>query len=296
MWFFVHIPLYFFMGYAYNVNSEITLKEGISLNYSVIMEEIKSTRDFKDTKVKAGVLEKIAIMGRNAVPDQGMEVLILEDGGKVRASMEGKAGYFGKFIEAPHYMAVVGDSSRKSKENAAYMVEMLRFVAHEEGLGSCWITVPDNQEVKSLLNIPSDKNLCALVAVGQIYAGMFKKDIQQKSSRQAATEIAFLDRWGNTPTWEELSDRGFATIFYLTRFAPSWGNRQPWKFLITPERIYACSEKEAGEDIDLDFGIVKFYFEKACVDQGLRIEEIRESESQSKDIPEDYEVRAVYSA
>lgn len=267
------------------------------MNYSVIMEEIKSTRDFKDTPVKKEILDKIVKMGEKAVSNHGMDVILFEDGAKLKNALEGKAGYFGKLIEAPHYIAVCGESgSRKGKEDAAYITEMLRFAAHDENLGSCWITVPDTEEIKSLLGITQGKSLCALLAVGPIYSGIFKKDTQQKSSRQAATEITFLDQWGNTPTWEELYDRGFANIFYLTRFAPSWGNKQPWKFLVTPNKIYACAQKSAGEDIDLDFGIVKFYFEKACVDQGLQIEEIKGEIQISDNIPDEYEVRAVYSA
>lgn len=266
------------------------------MNYSVIMEEIKSTRDYKNTKLKPEILQKIVNSGQEALKNHELTLYLLEDGAKVQKQLEGKAGYYGKFIVAPHYIAVVGDGSKRSKEDAAYVTEMMRFVVHEEGLGSCWITVPDSAQVKAELGVEPSKTLCALLAVGQRYSGIFKKDTQQKSSRQAATEIAFLDAWGNQPSWEELGDRGFAEVFYLTRFAPSWGNRQPWKFLVTPHKIYACAEKAAGEDIDLDFGIVKFYFEKACIDQGLHIEEIRDAAERAEDIPEDYEVRAVYSA
>lgn len=264
------------------------------MNYSAIMEEIKSTRDYKNAKVKPALLTKVIESGKNAVKGHSLDVLLFEDGEKVQKLLEGKAGYYGKFIVAPHYVAVVGDGSGKSKTDAAYVTEMMRFVAHDEKLGSCWITVPDTDEVKSLLGIDTSKMLCSFLAIGPIYSGIFKKDTQQKSSRQAATEIAFLEKWGSTPTWEELSDRGFAEIFYLTRFAPSWGNKQPWKFLVTPHKIYVCAEK-IGEDIDLDFGIVKFYFEKACVYQGIHIQEADALE-RSEDIPEDYEVRAVYLA
>lgn len=265
------------------------------MNYSVIMEEIKSTRDYKNTKVKSDLLKKVVEAGKNALKGHSLEIVLLEDGEKVQKLLEGKAGYYGKFIPAPHYVAVVGDQSAKAKTDAAYVTEMMRFSAHEEGLGTCWITVPNSDEVKAALGIDSAKVLCSFLSIGQIYAGIFKKDTQQKSSRQAATEISFLEKWGATPTWEELSDRGFAEIFYLTRFAPSWGNRQPWKFLVTAHKIYVCAEKNVGEDIDLDFGIVKFYFEKACVDQGIHIQE-SDTLERAADIPDDYEVRAVYLA
>lgn len=267
------------------------------MNYSNIMKEIKTTRDFKSTTVKREILEKIVNEGKASLTDIELEIVLFEDGKKAKENLQGKAGYFGKFIESPHYIAVIGNKDQKAKEKAAYAIEAMRFTAHAENLGTCWITVPDTAEIKNDLSIDSSKNLLAFMAVGIRYSGIFKKDIQEKAFRQGATEIAYLDTWGYNPSWEELEQRGLADIFYFTRFAPSWGNRQPWKFLVANEKVILGVKKDYKEDLELDTGIVKFYFEKSCIDHGINA--VISNESSMEDIEamigEDYEVRGVYT-
>ncbi len=263
------------------------------MNYSNIMQELKSTRDYKDTTVKGDLLNEVISAGNCALENHGLEIVLFENGKQTKKKLEGKAGYFGKFIGAPHYIAVLGKDYRKSKEDAAYIIEMMRFKAHKEGLGTCWITISDTDEIKTDLGIDVSRSLCGFLAVGYRYAGLFKKDIQEKAFRQGAIEITYVDEWGNTPVWEDLESRGLDQVFYLTRFAPSWGNKQPWKFLILKHNVVLAVEKEASTDTDLDTGIIKFYFEKACVDKGLSLK-VSEQTDKEFDIPETYEIRAVY--
>lgn len=263
------------------------------MNYSNIMEEIKSTRDYKETVVKSELLKEIISAGDTALENHGLDIVLFEDGEQTKQKLEGKAGYFGKFIGAPHYIAVLSDDGRKSKEDAAYIMEMMRFKAHKEGLGSCWITIPNTDEIKADLGIDAARSLCGFLAIGYRYAGIFKKDIQEKAFRQGAIEITYMDEWGNTPAWEDLEARGLDQVFYLTRFAPSWGNKQPWKFLILKNHVILAVEKDSSTDTDLDTGIIKFYFEKACVDKGLSLQTAEASGEFN--IPESYEIRAVYN-
>lgn len=265
------------------------------MTYSKIMKEIKTTRDFKSTPVKKEILDKIVNEGEKSIENEGLEIILFEDGKKTKEKLQGKAGYFGKFIESPHYIAVVAEGNGKNREKAAYMVEMMRFAAHEENLGTCWITVPDNDEIKNDLSIEKTKSLLAFMALGIRYSGIFKKDIQEKAFRQGATEITYLDKWGYSPSWEELEQRGLADVFYFTRFAPSWGNRQPWKFLISNDKVVLCLRKDCMEDSDLDTGIVKFYFEKACIDKGIKVSQSNDNEEVNSIIGEDSHVKGVYS-
>ena len=265
------------------------------MNYANIMEEIKSTRDYKETVVKRNLLDEIISAGNGAIDNHGLSIVLFEDGEATKHKLEGKAGYFGKFIGAPHYIAVLSDDGKKSKEDAAYMMEMMRFKAHDLGLGSCWITIPDNDDIKDELGIDKSRKLCGFLAVGYRYAGIFKKDIQEQAYRQGAVEITYLKEWGNSPVWEDLEARGLDEVFYLTRFAPSWGNKQPWKFLILKDFIVLAMEKNSSTDADLDTGIIKFYFEKACIDRGLSVRVVGLDTNDTFEIPENYEIRAIYN-
>ncbi len=265
------------------------------MNYSKIMQEIKSTRDYKTNPVGRDLLDKIVESGENEEISD-MNIILFEDGEDAKQKLQGKAGYFGKLIAAPHYIAVTGPKGSFSTEQAAYIAEQMRFTAHELGLGSCWITIPDTDDIKSDLGIPKDTSICAFIGLGYRYSGIFKKDIQEQSFRQGATELVFLDNWTNTPKWEELEERGLENIFYLTRFAPSWGNKQPWKFLVSGSYIVLLLDKDADTDVDLDTGLIRFYFEKACIDQGIRSVKLNNHtrEIEGIDIPDDYQVRTVY--
>ena len=79
------------------------------MNYSNIMEEIKSTRDYKETVVKGELLKEIISAGDTALENHGLDIVLFEDGEQTKQKLEGKAGYFGKFIGAPHYIAVLSD-------------------------------------------------------------------------------------------------------------------------------------------------------------------------------------------
>ncbi len=265
------------------------------MNYSNIMQEIKSTRDYKDIAVKKDLLDKIVNAGDTAIDNHGLSIILFEDGKATKHKLEGKAGYFGKFIGAPHYIAVVSEDKRKAKEDAAYMMEMMRFKSHDEGLATCWITIPDSEDVKSELGIDQSKKLCGFLAIGYRYAGIFKKDIQEQAYRQGAIEITFINEWCNMPTWKDLELRGLDEVFYLTRFAPSWGNKQPWKFLIQGNYVILAVEKDGSTDADLDTGIIKFYFEKACLDKGLSVNIVEIEDDNNFGIPENYEIRAIYN-
>lgn len=265
------------------------------MNYSKIMQEIKSTRDYKTNPVDHDLLGKIAESGKNE-EIKGISIIIFEDGEKTTQKLQGKAGYFGKLITAPHYIAVTGPKSSLRMEQAAYITEQMRFKAHELGLGSCWITIPDTGDIKADLSIPADTSILAFIGLGYRYSGIFKKDIQEQSFRQAATEMVFLENWKNTPKWDDLEERGLANIFYLTRFAPSWGNKQPWKFLVAGSNIVLMVDRNADTDIDLDTGLIRFYFEKACIDQGIKAVKLEDhtNEIEGLEIPDEYQVRTVY--
>jgi nitroreductase len=49
--------------------------------------------------------------------------------------------------------------------------------------------------------------------------------------------------------------------------APSWGNRQPWQFIIDKDRILLTILRE--EAMELDAGIVMLYFEKSAHEEGI---------------------------
>lgn len=81
--------------------------------------------------------------------------------------------YFMNFGNAPHYVIVTTDKLNNevyqigAYESAASAVHNFCLLAHEEGLGTCWMTgiLFVEQELLRLLNT-DDKKLVALIPVG----------------------------------------------------------------------------------------------------------------------------------
>lgn len=62
------------------------------MNYSNIMEEIKSTRDYKETVVKGELLKEIISAGDTALENHGIDIVLFEDGEQTKQKLEGKNG------------------------------------------------------------------------------------------------------------------------------------------------------------------------------------------------------------
>ena len=59
------------------------------MNYSNIMEEIKSTRDYKETVVKGELLKEIISAGDTALENHGLDIVLFEDGEQTKQKLEG---------------------------------------------------------------------------------------------------------------------------------------------------------------------------------------------------------------
>ena len=86
---------------------------------------------------------------------------------------------------------------------------------------------------------------------------------------------------------------GIDEVLYYMRLAPSWGNRQPWKFILDGEKIVLVIEKAdkvSSHKEHIEAGIAMIYFEVAMHGQGLNGKwtiKCEECEN-SYDLPEEY--------
>lgn len=260
----------------------------------------KSVRDYNKRGLKAEAktyLEQLIIPPYPVEHGEELEIRFLEDGERVKTDLSGLAGYAGVMIEAPHYLAILVNENAYAYRAAGYYVEKLLFDVMEKDIGSCWIHVGNPEAAKAKLGITGDKQLIALAAVGQpleenliakffqrikankpsVYSaggyGDLKLEYEKRTSdRLATTDLVYLDRWGNGMTVEELEQRDLLAIYTLMKNAPSWGNRQPWKFIIDGHDIVLAIEKnERGDEVsdNLDGGIAMFYFDLAMNQRGF---------------------------
>ena len=268
--------------------------------YSKLIEEIRTIRDFKKEPVDPKLVSEIIDVGKNAKGlgnGRNITVFFVDNGTELVDQLSGKAGYFGKVIEAPHYLVISTKEFQGFMENSGYIMELMRLKAWELGLGSCWLSIGDEEALKKVLRIENQDRLTALAAIGYQYKGIFKKDISLKSGRYGIEELVFLHEWGIPCPIEYLDTRGITHILHYTKFAPSWGNRQPWRFIVDGERIILAMEKDEKIDVQLDGGIIMLYLEKTAMEEGIvgkwTFEEERELRQAYK-VPEKYKIIASF--
>ncbi|MFA5523974.1 MAG: nitroreductase family protein [Tissierellales bacterium] len=241
------------------------------MKYTKIIEDISTVRDFKKEEVLSSTVEEIIIDSKEdllAGKRDDVIITFIKDGQSMYDSLSGKAGYFGKMIEAPHYVLISSKPFNGYVENSAYVMENIRLKAWNKGLGTCWLTIEDEKELSETQNIDIGFAPVALIAIGFRYKGLFKTDTSTKSGRLGVEEVIFDGQWGKPCTANSLEARGVANILYYSKLAPSWGNLQPWRFILDDDRIVlVILDKDVYHH--LDAGIVMLYLEKAAQEEGI---------------------------
>jgi len=290
-----------------------------------ILKNRRSVREYKDKKIEKSIIDDLftdMAKTRRLVNNIDFEFHYIDNGEEVFSKLDGMVGYHGKIIKAPQYVALVSEEKEGYLENSGYLGERLVLKATEKGLGTCWIEVPEEEsKIKDILNIKSDKILVGLLAFGYPknegkvnmtskgglspltefgYPNMeleyYKEPV---SSRVSIEDLVYLHRWGNKANTEELENRGIAEPFYFMRLAPSWGNRQPWKFILDGDRIVLAVRNDStsiNEKVaKIEAGIAMLYLELMMHQKGIpggwRLEGIQKDYG----IPENYIISGYYT-
>ena len=295
-----------------------------------VVEMRKSVREYKMVDFDKDILDKIVNLSKS-IPkineDVDIEFRFIVNGGEIASKLEGFAGYYGKMIKAPHYFAIYSKNDVENYKYAGYAGEWLILNAAKLEVGSCWIEPgKDPSKTKELLGYETDKELVALIAMGwpsgesnvsNIYGSKERVSMSalteggypnfsgglekgKLSPRVSISEIVFSDKWNNSVEFEELKNQGLDEVFYYMRLAPSWGNRQPWKFILSGEKIILAVKKneEITENVaNIDAGIAMLYFEVAMHNYGIsgKWEIGNAVNPENYNIPEDYFVVGYYS-
>ncbi|WP_432667560.1 nitroreductase family protein [Wukongibacter baidiensis] len=291
-----------------------------------IIKDRRSVREYKDKKVEKNLLEDLLAAlsnKRRLQEDIELDFQLIEDGEEAYKKLDGLVGYFGKVIKAPHYFYIVSETKDGYLENSGYFGESIVLRATDLGLGTCWIEVSENvDQVKEALNIKKEGEIVGLLAIGypkneNKVSGIFSNkgksispltefgypniDIKYSdkpvSERKSIEDIVYLKEWGTQTTIEDLENRGMADVFYYMRLAPSWGNRQPWKFIIDGGKVIlavAKDEKVSEKVARIEAGIAMLYFELMSHEMGIPGGWKLEKPEKQYNIPEDFFIAGYY--
>ena len=243
------------------------------MNYSALIENRRSVREFTDQKVcpcKLTALKEYYHQDfKRLVPEVNTALLVF--GKEVREKLEGAAGYESFLIGAPNYLVLLTEEHPQAILNAGYIMQDLSLKLSDMDLGSCWITFTDSEAVKKALSIDSKLQVAAILAFGHgkkaplrprinIFS-MSNVDIKAKrrymDPKKSVGDLLYLNVWGNRYGLE--SYLGFFgdmlwEALHAVSLAPSYLNRQAYAFILREGEIYLVSQPDLYNN-DLDGGL-----------------------------------------
>ena len=252
------------------------------MNYSALIQNRKSVREFTDKQVFFGDLDKIRNYYNRSVrrllPEIKTELLFF--GTDARAALEGSAGYNQFLVGAPQYLILLSEKHPMAHLNAGYIMEDLILMLTDMDLSSCWVTFGDSEDVKNALSIPSRLDIAAIVAFGygKKTTKRLRLNIRSMSDvdvvaqhryvepKRSVYDMAFMGTWGNTYKLDDhigFFDDMLWESLYAATLSPSYLNRQAYGFVIHPAGISLVSRPDSYNtriDGDLSLGIVLHHF------------------------------------
>lgn len=280
------------------------------MNFKALINKRCSIREFENKSISDSVIKQL--LDFYASCDKFIEaktkVMILENDA-VYPAIKDIAGYHNLMINAPHYLLIFSEEKKDAMKNVAYIGEQLILKATELGVSNCWITLNDRDLTKERIHVSCELPLAALIALG--YGEEKFKTINPMklgetyidstmeatspfvSSRLAVDEIVFVDKWGEKAEYSYIENSGLQEVFYYARLAPSALNLQPWRYLITKNKLILAIKKSDSEYNDeISAGIQMLYF-KLVFEQNLTAFEWTTGAPEGDfDIPEDYKAMA----
>lgn len=252
------------------------------MNYSALIQNRKSFREFSDQEVTFSQLETIRNYYYNSVrrliPEIRTELYAFGPG--TGAALEGAAGYNQFLVGAPQYLVLLSEKHELSGINAGYVMQDLLLKLSDMGLDSCWLTFTESEDIKGLLGIASHKDVAAIAAFGYgkkairrlrlNLRSMSNVDVVAKhrymEPKRCIEDMAFLNEWGSTSGLDKyigFFDDVLWEALYAASLAPSYLNRQAYGFLLREGSVSLVSRPDIYNtkiDGDLSLGIVLLHF------------------------------------
>ena len=177
----------------------------------------KSGRKYKKMEVEEPILKKIREYGREAVgyrPDVRVKWKIY------KACDRKVKGLFQ--VKAPYYAALYSETCEDCQIYAGCLMEQLVLYMHTVGIGSCYQGSARLQEDEE-----EDLKLMMILAFGY----------PEESLERARTDFKRAEFQKLVKTGGSM-DKNLKRLLDCARLAPSALNQQPWRFVVTENRIH----------------------------------------------------------
>ena len=252
------------------------------MNYSALIQNRKSVREFTGKEVAFAQLEEIKkyYQAYAKALDNGRKTELYVFGPGTGPALEGAAGYNQFLVGAPQYLVLLWEKGEQAGIHAGFLMEDLVLKLTDMGLDTCWVTFADGEEIKEVLGIESQLDVAAIVAFGYgakttkrlrlNIRSMSDVDVVAKhrymEPKRSVADMAFVDSWGNSHNLDKhigFFDEMLWEALYAASLAPSYLNRQAYGFVLHDGQISLVSRPDAYNteiDGDLSLGIVLHHF------------------------------------
>jgi len=284
------------------------------MNYSALIQNRKSVREFTEKQVPLSAMETIQNYYHNSVrrliPE--LKTRLISFGTDARAALEGAAGYNQFLVGAPQYLVLMSENHDLAHLNAGYIMEDLILKLADMELDSCWLTFTDSDEIKAALGIESDLEVAAIAAFGYgkkalkrlrlNIRSMSDVDVKAKyrymEPKRSINDLVFVDTWGNSHDLDRyigFYDDMLWESLYAASLAPSYLNRQAYGFLLHDGGISLVSRPDSYNtriDGDLSLGIVLLHFTAVAENWAGKLHWRSHEPADSLQIPKDHKLVA----
>ena len=242
-----------------------------------IIHRRRSVRRFSERTLPDDVLQRIVAAGEGApaLGGGGMSFRLCR-GGEVAGGVGGLAGDYGRVIRAPHFVVLSAEPEDGYLLDCGFRFQQLILQASALGVGTCWVGGFLREErLRELLGVDRRWRIVALTPLGEPSGRRADRlvDRAMKAAvgarrRKPLEEIFFGGEWGGTPPVEPAGRDTLLRLMEAVRWAPSWANRQPWRFVVREGEFFlykAGTQMKEGKDYHLvDCGIAMCHLHLAA--------------------------------
>jgi nitroreductase len=231
---------------------------------AVILRRI-SVRTYEAEPASLNELEAVRCAGdeAEALTQADMQFHLCTDAHMGKA-ITGIIGNYGKTIHAPHYIVLAAREREGYLIDAGFRFEQMVLDATGRGLGTCWVGLMFKEAaLRSLLGLDDSWRMIVLSPIGRPLEKSFMnrmlRTLAGSKGRKPVEELFFWQHYGAMLPARITSNQRLMQVFEATRWAPSWMNRQPWRFVLQDREILVYKVKQQdreGKDYHrLDCGI-----------------------------------------
>jgi nitroreductase len=238
-----------------------------------------SVRTYEPAAAAAEELEAVRIAGERAEALTQAEMrFLLRSHDQMGREVKGIFGDYGKTIRAPHYIVLASKEGEGYLTDAGFRFEQLVLEATSRGFGTCWVGLLFKESsLRSCLGLDASWRVLALTPIGRpdepSLTSRALRTMARSSTRKPLEEIFFWQCHEGPLPAGALADERLVRLLEAVRWAPSWMNRQPWRFILARKEVLVYKmrrQDREGKDYHLlDCGIAMSHLHLAARAAGM---------------------------